>query len=362
MDIRPVWAKLRAEMGQNGAASGISTPDSGVGVIDPNAGANLTVAQARFPVTSVEEMRGSLEAGQSNDILRAHLAARIGNYGVGAGEIGTATWLQEFQNAFRSAETAENLITFDNIVAALAAYERSQVFVNNAWKEYVEGDLTAINDAAKQGAVLFFTDVADGGAGCVTFHSGDFFTDEQHHTVGAPQFGPGEGTGPGGTADFGRENISGNAADRFRFRTPSLLNIAETAPYMHSGAYETLQDVVTHYDNPRQTVNNFFAGGGWCQLPQFEGIANCSTLYPNAQNDSDAALNKVDNERAANEPLALPEANLNQAERDQLVAFLLTLTDPCLQARACVADWVPDAGEAADIHQLNAVDINGNPL
>ena len=355
-------ASLGAEPGQNGAASGISTPDSGLNVIDPDAGANLTTAQARFPVTSVEEMRGDLELGQPNDVLRAHLEARIGDYGVGAGEIGMATWLAEFQDVFRSAETAENLITFDNIVAAIAEYERSQVFVNNAWKEYVQGDLTAINDQAKEGAVLFFTPVDQGGAGCVTCHSGDFFTDEQHHAVGAPQFGPGKGNGPGGTADFGRENISGNAADRFRFRTPTLLNVSETAPYMHTGAYATLQDVVAHYSNPRQAVNNFFAAGGWCQLPQFDAVANCDTLYPNAENDSNAALGKVDTERAANDPLALPQMNLDQVERDRLVAFLLTLTDPCLQSRDCVSDWVPDPADAADTHQLNAVDINGNPL
>lgn len=351
---------LGKDAGQNGAASGISTPDSGFNALDLNAGGNLPVAQARFPVTSIEEMRASLEPGQTNDVLRVHLAARIGNYGVGAGEISNGNWLSEFQTAFASADTPENLITFDNIVLALGAYMRSQVFVDNPWQAYVQGNDNAINNAAKRGAILFYSERNDDGADCVQCHSGDLFSDEEHHTIGAPQFGPGKGN-PGG-GDFGRENVTGNAFERFRFRTPSLLNVAVTGPYMHTGAYESLDDVLRHYDNPNGTVDDFFDNGAWCSLEQFENVPNCEDLYPGAEQNSNAALNKVNQERNQNDPAALENINLNNGERRDIVQFLETLTDPCVTSRLCLAPWIPAPGDAADDHQLNATDASGNLL
>ena len=353
-------ASLGGTVGQNGSGSGISTPDSGMNIIDVDAGGNLTIAQARFPVTSAEEMRGNLESGRSNDVLRNHLAARIGDYGVGSGELTNSSWLTEFQTAFASAETAENLITFDNIVLALGEYERSQVFVHNAWRDYVQGDNGAISNQAKQGAILFMTDANDGGGGCIECHSGNTFSNEEFHTIGAPQFGPGKGN-PNNN-DFGRENITANTNERFRFRTPSLLNITETGPYTHAGAYESLQEVLRHYDNPDNTVDDFFDDGGWCQLEQFDNVANCSNLYPNARQNSIQALNKIQNERNQNDPQALQNINLNNGERNAIVAFLQTLTDPCVTNRTCLAPWIPTASDGVDGLQLNAVDINGNAL
>lgn len=351
---------LGKEFAANGAASGISTPDSGINVIDRAAGANLAVAQARFPVTSADEMRGSLEEGASNEVLRLHLEARLGNYGVAAGELANSNWLDEFRATFASAEDAKSLVTFDNIVAALGAFERSQVFVDNPWRDYVQGSNAAISDEAKRGAILFYTPADQQGGGCVQCHSGDLFSDQSHHAVAAPQFGPGKGNPD--DSDFGRENISGSPVDRFRFRTPSLLNVSVNGPFMHTGAYTSLQQVLRHYDDQDSTVSSFFDDGAWCSLPQFRDVQNCASLYPSARLNSSAALDKVEMERMQNDPAALPEINLDNVARDQIVAFLLTLTDPCVENRQCLAPWIATPDEAADDHQLNAVDINGDAL
>ena len=353
-------ASLGRETGQNGAASGISTPDSDVNVLDPRAGANLVEAQARFPVTSHEEMRGSLLPAADNASLRAHLGARIGSYGFASGVLGDNRWLAEFQTAFVSSAGAEELVTFDNIVTAIAAYERSQVFVDNDWRAYVLGDNGAISADAKRGAILFFTDADEQGGGCVQCHSGDLFSDETHHAIGAPQFGPGKGA-PNG-ADSGRAEVTAEPVDRFRFRTPSLLNVTVTGPYMHTGAYQTLDEVLDHYDNPNDAVDDFFDDGGWCALRQFEDVADCAALYPTARQNSEDALNKIATERDQDDPAALPNINLNGAERDQIIEFLQTLTDPCVQSRDCLSPWIAVPGEAPDRHQLNAVDLNGNAL
>jgi cytochrome c peroxidase len=354
---------LTGTPGDNGGDGNIRTPDSLFGVVDPNAGDNLAAAQARFPVTSAEEMRTeAFENGSSGDVVRAHLAARLGNYGAGAGELLVNNWLDTFQTAYASAEPAETLITFDNIAAAIGAYERSMVFVANPWRDYVQGDLEAISPAAKRGAILFLTPLPDNGAGCSRCHAGDFFSDERHHAIAFPQIDPGKGDGANGKHDFGRERETGNPLDRFRFRTPSLLNIAVSAPYTHAGAYATLDEVIRHYRNPRGAIDNYFAGAAWCGLQQFAVIPDCATLYPDAETNTRDALDTVEDRRLAGGGL-LPDINLSNADIADLVAFLNALTDPCVLDRDCLAPWIADPTETGpDGQQLNAIDSSGELL
>ncbi len=344
----------------NGSRSDIRTPDVAFGAADPNAGDNLPAAQARLPVASDTEMRGTrFEAGNNNAAVRAHLAARIGGYGIGAGELSVNTWLPEFQAAF-GAGTAQQLITFDRIAEALAAYERSMNFSNHPFANYVRGNLQVLNDPQKRGAILFLRDQNEGGGGCIDCHSGDRFTDEEPHTVAFPQFGPGKGDG--NAHDFGRERESGLAADRYRYQTPSLLNVEVTAPYGHAGAYETLGHVLAHYNNPNGTVTNFFDDGGACTLNQFQNRADCANLYPTSRGSSNAALRKLQQERADN-TTEFPNTDLNNGQRADIVAFLNTLTDPCVESRTCLAPWIADTtNQGPDNQQLNARDAEGNLL
>lgn len=354
---------LGKEAGSNGASSGIRTPDTAFGVADIGAGENLVTAQARFPVTSIEEMKGEVfENGSSNDDIRGHLAARIGDYGIGANELLSNAWLFEFQQAFSSSPPAETLVTFDNIVQAIGEYERSMLFVDNPWNEYVNGNVDALSDDQKAGAILFFTSIDNGGGGCSACHSGDRFTDEQHHLIGFPQIGVGKGDGTVGSDDFGRERETGDTDDRYRFRTPSLLNVTMTAPYGHSGSYESLNDVLAHYNNPQGSVNNYFDDEEWCELDQFENMPNCENLYPNAEANTDLAINKLQQERQQNTTL-FENINLNGQERQQVVAFLNALTDPCIEDRDCLEPWIPDpTTNGPDGNQLNAIDENNNLL
>nr|WP_087016982.1 cytochrome c peroxidase [Thaumasiovibrio subtropicus] len=352
---------LGKEALQNGAASPISTPESGTGIADPNAGHNLVMAQARFPVTSVDEMKGMhFEANSNNTQIRDHLAARIGDIGLGAGELALNQWLFEFQQAFNSGDDAETLITFDNIALALGEFQRSMVFVENPWQSYLSGDVAALNESAKRGAILFFTAASEGGAGCAACHRGPLFSDEQHHTIAFPQIGVGKTEAD--QDDTGRELVSGDADDRYRFRTPSLLNIAVTAPYGHAGAYDSLDEVLAHYNNPRDSVQDYFDRQAWCDLPQFENVANCSLLFPNGATNTEAALSKLQQERREN--IALFEnININPQERRQLADFLDALTDPCVTSRACLAPWIAEqASDSPDGQRLIATDISGAAL
>ncbi len=350
------------EAGQNGAGSGIRTPDSALNSADPNAGPNLVAAQARFPVTIPEEMRGSLLPGASDDDVRDRLAARIGDYGDGQGELSNNNWLAEFQAAFASAEPAETLITFDNIALAIGEYQRSMVFVDTPWKAYVEGDNAAIPDGAKEGALLFFGDTSDQDLACVQCHSGDFFTDEDHHTIGFAQIGPGKGDGTNGDHDFGREQQTADAAHRFRFRTPTLLNLSATAPYTHAGVFD-LAGAATHYFLPQQTADDFFNAGGVCTLEQFASHPDCDSLFPNARSNTNGAIAKVLQDRVADPTHTFPDLSFSPPEdAPPMFQFLNSLNDPCATDRACLAAWIPEPAEAPDDHQLNATDAAGNPL
>lgn len=309
-------------------SSGIHTPDVAYPDTDPNAGGNLVQAQARFPVTSNHEMRGeSFDAGGTPQSCRERLAERLGGYG----KTGTplearesARWLAAFREAYGKPDAAASeLITEQNISAALAEYERSQVFLNNPWKSYVEGKLDAISSQAKQGALLFFRNHDEGGFACASCHSGDFFTDEQFRNVLMPPIGPGNGK-PDKDAqqDYGRWQVTGKPEDKFRFRTPTLLNVEVTGPWGHNGAYTSLGNMVEHMLNPFQSALHY----NTAQLKQ-----------PNIQ----TGQYQQNLREMLGENTDIAGHSYKQEDVQNLVAFLQTLTDPCVTSQICMSKWIP---------------------
>lgn len=342
---------LSKTAGTNGSDGDISTPDSGFATADPNAGNNLTMAQSRFPVTSPEEMRGfTLEAGQPNATLRTHLIERFNGT---LDELPANNWLVEFQVAFeRPGDNAVTLITESNIFEAISEYERSQVFVNTPWKNYINGNTSAISEQAKQGAILFYTARSEGGANCVSCHSGDFYTDEKFHVVAMPQIGRGKGNGTDGTDDFGRFNVTGLAEDMYAFRTPTLLNVEVTGPWGHAGAYTSLKETVRHHSNPQLAINNY-------NFIQIDPSINATKMKAHTQLAMDALIAR----RLAGQTPVIEDLNLSETQIEQIVAFLETLTDPCVTDRLCIGKWIPTAEHSnPDLLRLNAIDKNGDYL
>jgi cytochrome c peroxidase len=334
--------------GKNGDdGDGIRTPDTAFGVADENAG-NLPQGQALFPVTSPEEMRARFEEGESNQQVRDALAGRLVDQSI------PNTWLQEFQEAFDSTGSAQELITYLNISLAIGAYERSQVFVDSPWRAYVEGDDAAVDVAAKRGAKLFYTDSDEGGADCVACHRGDFFTDEQFHVLAVPQIGRGKGDGAFGDDDFGRFRETGVEADRYAFRTPTLLNVSVTGPWTHAGAYLSLADMVRHHADPEQAIGDY--------------DFSLSDLDPGIQGEhapenTRSALLQLKSRRDAGGSKLPPPFILTDGQVADLVAFLEVLTDPCVEDSECIDQWIPDRTDTGpDNLQLNGVDESGDSL
>ncbi|WP_264212607.1 cytochrome-c peroxidase [Leisingera thetidis] len=119
----------------------------------------------------------------------------------------------------------------ETILTALATYERTIVSGVARFDRWVNGDGTAVPEAAKRGFALF-----TGRANCVSCHSGWMFTDNQLHDIGLLTSDP----GAGGLA-------AQDPAMLYRFKTPGLRNIAMRAPYMHDGSLLSLPEVIRHY-------------------------------------------------------------------------------------------------------------------
>ena len=347
-----------AAVPHGGQGATLRTPD---GAPDGRAGPNLLAAQARFPITGAAEMRGDALPGMSDHDVRQHIAARLATEAAAQPD-GTG-WLPHFRRAFGKPQgSAAELITFDNIMLAISEYERSAVFVKSPWQRYVLGENLAIDGEAKSGALFFFRDVSAGGQACSQCHKGDFFTDEKFHAIGFPQVGPGFA---GDGVDLGRQRVSGAAADKQSFRTPSLLNVEMTAPYGHSGSYDGLFFVNRHYVFEGDEVGDLVQTRSWCRFSPFREQLDCAAQQSRVSRESFAAISAMLDQRVSDPANALPIINRNNASAGinaQIETFLAALTDPCVKDRQCLARWIPRPDEAPDAHQLNAVDWTGRPL
>ena len=330
---------------------GIVTPDSdtddnGNLQADPDAGDNLPSALSRFPVTVAEVMRGfdpnEFAALGTNDEVRTAIETRLA---------GDPDWVAEF-NAVYGDPTQ---ITYGLIAEAIAEYERSQIFIDTPWKAFMDGDDGAISEAARRGALLFMLPTRVNGASCISCHRGDFFTDERFHVLGMPQIGLGKGDGTTGTDDFGRFRVTGNDNDMYAFRTPSLLNVTETGPWGHAGAYTSLEAVIRHHLDPQAAFDAYDD----LQLDvSIRESGQTVDMVLNTQN----ALNKLAANRLAGIP-SIETVSLTDEQVGYLVEFLKTLTDPCVTNRDCLAPWIPDSSDIdPDGERLIAVDETLTPL
>jgi cytochrome c peroxidase len=155
---------------------------------------------------------------------------------------GNAEYAALFAKAF-----GEGKITMGKVQRAIAAFERTLISGNSPFDRYMYGeDKTAMSEAAVRGMAIFMD--RDRG-NCTACHQvgakSALFTDGQFHNIGA-------GLSPEGElVDLGRYEQTKRESDKGAFKTPTLRNIALTAPYMHDGSLKTLRAVV-----------DFYAGGG----------------------------------------------------------------------------------------------------
>jgi len=300
--------------------TGFSTP---AGAALPPGLDSVLAAQAMFPVTSRDEMRGA--SGDVDVFGAANELALLPDNDF------TAIWgalmarllaIPEYVDLFAAAypEIASGDLAFVQAANAIAAFEIDfWTLLDSPFDRYLAGDDTALANDAKRGALLFY-----GKARCAECHSGPLLTDQQFHNVAAPQVGPGKGAEA--PLDFGRGRETSAAGDRYTFRTPPLRNVALTGPWLHDGAYATLEAAVRHHLDPASSLLAY----------------DPSQLAPDLRDTFQGDPETIDAILATLDDKVLEPVDLTDDEVDELLAFLQTLTDPAAaDLRGDIPDRVP---------------------
>lgn len=219
--------------------------------------ADTLEAQSLHPMVDPLEMAGTLP------VIEARIAA-------------DPAYADDFRAAF-----GDDRVTIGRIAQALAAFQRTLRPGQARWRRFIDGDRRALDDRQLRGLHLFRTK-----AGCASCHSGPVLSDGRFHNLGLTFYGR-------ELEDLGRYNVTRRPEDVGAFRTPALLGVSRTGPWMHNGLFPTLEGTVRFYN----------AGAA---RPRPAAGAPADPLYP------------------VTDPMLEP-LNLTEAEIDDLVAWLETL-------------------------------------
>jgi cytochrome c peroxidase len=284
--------------------------------------ANLLSAQTMFPVLSADEMAGHYS---ENDVSRAVRSGRITGDG-GAWDIiaHRVRSIPDYQSRFEAAYpriAAGRPVDFTDISNAISAFVAFEWRSDTSLFDAALRGQTPLSGQAAKGADLFF-----GEAGCATCHSGPLLSDFGYHAMGQPQLGPGKAERfENHQRDVGRMRVTGNPADAYRFRTPSLRNTTKTGPWGHAGAFTDLSQFLAHHAGATRDLTP-----GTVTLPGFQSPKALWTVLETPA-DRDAIL-----------AVAEPGQGLQHDQIAAIVAFLQTLEDEtALAGRLGIPDSVP---------------------
>jgi len=290
---------------------------------------NVLAVQAMFPVTSPAEMAG--QAGENDQADAAAAGQLVDLWDLIAEKLqAIPAYVDMFQKAYPGEISSAGDISYVHAANAIAAFQaREWRFDNSPFDQYLRGNKKALSSQARIGMNIFY-----GKGGCSNCHSGAFQTDQDFHAVAMPQIGPGKGDNLAGYYDghddFGRESVTGNAHDRFHFRTPTLRNIVLSPPYGHAGAYNSLEAVVLHKLDSVNSLHNY--DKEQAVLPSRSDLDAIDFIVMDDQDRRNAIAD-------ANE---LDPVKLKEKDIQALIAFLHALTDPAaLDMRGDVPGSVP---------------------
>ncbi|MFA3916815.1 cytochrome-c peroxidase [Ruegeria hyattellae] len=276
-------------------------------------------AQSMFPVLSADEMAGHYSENEISRSVRLGLLSQQGGaWDQLAARVQAIPAYADGLQMVRRVEESDGFPLISNLIADFIRFEwRAD---NSAFDRAMRGD-GVLDPAAQRGMELFY-----GKAGCAECHSGWFQTDHAFHAIAMPQIGPGKSARFESHArDEGRMRVTGDAADAYAFRTPSLRNVTLTAPYGHNGAYTDLDSVIRHHLDPVAALESYRMEQAL--LPALKDAKDTSALHDPQELARIAAASDL-------APLALGDAEIAD-----LIAFLGALTDDA--RRLGVPETVP---------------------
>ncbi|HEV8337753.1 MAG TPA: cytochrome c peroxidase [Candidatus Polarisedimenticolia bacterium] len=250
-------------------------------------------------------------SGFRNEPIRQTLLAELN---------ASAAYRQLFGNLFPEV-AAGGPIDFTMFGRAVAEFEFTLVFADAPVDRFARGEARAMTIPQKRGALVFFGKGRCSQCHAVSGASNEMFSDFQMHVAGVPQIAPvfGVGTGnvifdgPGRDEDFGLEQITGDPADRYKFRTSPLRNAALQPAFFHNGAFTTLEEAIRSHLKPLDSAPRYD--------PVLAGV------------DADLTLRRgpIEPVLARLDPLLSTPVDLTSDEFNNLVAFV---RDALLDERA----------------------------
>jgi cytochrome c peroxidase len=258
---------------------------------------HLLTAQAFIPPTERNEVAGFDFEGDNNAI-RAAVLERLND---------NTEYREKFGSVYPEVQAGAP-ISFEMFGAAIAEFEFTLTFANAPIDRFARGEHNALTAQEKEGALLFF-----GKANCVQCHGvagtfNEMFSDFQDYVIGVPPLMPSDTNsdfdGNGVNEDFGKEQVTGAEADRYKFRASPLRNVGIQPTFMHNGAFTTLEDAIRHHLDARGSLLSY--------IPEEHSIAAdlCVLMGP-----VEPILERID-------PLLATPTKLSAEEFDALVAFV----------------------------------------
>ena len=272
--------------------------------------ANVLSAQTMFPVLSRDEMAGAFDENEIGRAVRQGLiTGPDGAWTLLADRVrNIPAYAVAFQDVYPHITSPDD-IDFTDISNAISAFVALEWRADgSAFDAFLRGE-GALDAAAQAGMTLFY-----GKAGCADCHSGPFQTDHGFHAMAAPQIGPGK------AADFethqrdeGRFRVTGDPADIYAFRTPSLRNVLHTAPYGHAGAHLDLAAFLRAHADPVAALDSYDPS---------------QAILPAFDSDDFAILGSPADLEAIRSSVTRQPIRLGDDEIEALIAFLASLSDP----------------------------------
>ena len=275
--------------------------------------ANDLEDQARGPITSAVEMN------QNPDELVQELRA-----------------IPEYVRLFDEAFGGQNgtAVTFENVTNAIGLFERTLVSQQSAFDRYAAGEANALTAAQRRGLTLFRSLKTR----CFECHGFPTFANPDFKVIGvAPLPNQGE--------DAGRGEITGGEPYRNAFKVPTLRNVALTAPYMHNGRFQTLEEVLSFYA----------AGAGkgaGLDLPNLDDKVRQFSLSDQEQHDLISFLHALTDESAKPQiPLRVPSGlpvvpHLTRSSKGTLVPSPAVVTGSSKPGSRPTKVWRVKSGES----------------
>ncbi|WP_372804000.1 cytochrome-c peroxidase [Loktanella salsilacus] len=286
--------------------------------------ASLLSAQTMFPVLSPDEMAGHYtESDVARAVRQGVLTGQGGAWDIIARRVADIpAYAQMFRDVYPHVQGPDD-IAFTDISNAIAVFMEEEWRSDNAPFDAVLRGQADLPPLAASGMDLFY-----GRGGCSDCHSGPLLTDQDYHAMGAPQIGPGKKARFETLArDEGRAEVTGLPEDMFAFRTPSLRNVALTAPYGHAGSHADLAAFVADHADPVAALARYDAG---------------QAVLPALDVEDDSIMSDPAEVAAIAAAVTTPPVVLSPNDVTALVAFLDSLTDPAaVKGRLGVPDAVP---------------------